>query len=146
GPAVKRVTGLPTWRQFAQLLRLAVTVPAMPEKYYTFEWYRPANRARADAYLHRHETQGALFAMLGDLDELAGVAPLNDKAAFAAHAARAGLPVVETLAVVADGAVTAYRELPAADVFVKPVGGRGGRRAARWRYLPEADAYRAGDD
>ena len=42
------------------MLRLAVSLPSMPENYYKFELYRPANRARADQFLHRHETKGGL--------------------------------------------------------------------------------------
>jgi hypothetical protein len=145
GPAVRAVAGVPAWRQLGQMVRLAVALPAMPENYYKFEWYRPANRARAGDYLHRHETKGGLYEMLGDTAELAAVAPLNDKVAFAEHAGRAGLPVVETLAVVADGLVRGTPDLPANDVFVKPVTGRGGRQVRRWHYLPEADGFHAAD-
>jgi hypothetical protein len=120
-------------------------VPAMPEKYYMFEWYRPANRTRAGQYLHRHETKGGLYELLAGpagSGALATAAPLNDKVAFAAHAARAGLPVVATLAVVGeDGSWPPDAALPATDLFVKPTTGRGGRGAQRWRYLSSADGF-----
>jgi hypothetical protein len=134
GPAVRRATGVGLGRQLRELLWLSVTVPAMPEKYYTFEWYRPEYRALAGRYLHRHETKGALYALLTP-PQAETVAPLNDKVAFARHAARAGLPVTPTLAVIGpDGSMETHGEFPAADLFVKPATGKGGRQARKWRY------------
>jgi hypothetical protein len=142
GGAVRRAAGVARWRQLVDLLWLSVTVPAMPEKYYTFEWYRPERRARVGEYLHRHETKGALYEMLAPVPaaDLEAVAPLNDKVAFAANAQRAGLPMVPTLAVVQGGGVTwsagdlPAGGLPGCDLFVKPTGGKGGRRAQKWAH------------
>ena len=169
GPAVRAAAGVPLRRQLWQLLWLSTRVPAMPEKYYTFEWYRPDNRARAGDYLHRHETKGGLYELLAEVvpaggheavpaggqvaavvpagRRLAEAAPLNDKVAFAAHARRGGLPVVPTLAVIDHGEVhpTAQTgDLPAADLFVKPLAGKGGRGAQKWCYAAATDSFRSG--
>jgi hypothetical protein len=143
GRPVREAAGVPVRRQVWDLLRMSVTVPSMPEKYYMFEWYRPEHRARARDYLHRHETKGGLYELLAVSPDLEAVAPLNDKVGFAGHARRAGLAVVETLAVIGDdGGRTGGGELPATDLFVKPLAGRGGRGAQRWTYLPGTDSFR----
>jgi hypothetical protein len=142
GRAVRKSAGVPEWRQLRDVLLLSVAVPAMPEKYYTFEWFRPENRARARHYLHRHETKGGLFRLIAPEPDLATIAPLNDKVRFAEHARRAGLAVVETLAVIEDGVASPEAAtLPAADLFVKPLAGKGGRGAVRWSYLPALGTY-----
>jgi hypothetical protein len=143
GRAVRAAVGVPLRRQAWQLWRLSVSLPARPEHYYTFEWYRPERRARAGEYLHRYETKGGLYAMLASRPDLEAVAPLTDKVGFAGHAARAGLPVVPTLAVVRPGQPPAGVRLPGADLFVKPAGGRGGRGAQKWSYLAGSDSFRA---
>jgi hypothetical protein len=142
GRLVRRIAGVPLTRQLRQLLWLSVSLPSMPENYYKYELFRPANRARAGEYLHRHETKGGLYLMLATVDDLAEVAPLNDKLAFTRRAAAAGLETVPVLAVVEPGA-RATGELPAADLFVKPRSGKGGRGAERWTYLPDQDSFRS---
>lgn len=148
GRRLRAEAGVPLRRQLRDLLWLSVSLPSMPENYYKFELFRPGNRARAGDYLHRHETKGALYEMLAGRPDLDRFAPLNDKVAFAAHARAAGLPVVPTVALISDGAVSSEAapagELPAADLFVKPLAGKGGRGAQRWRYLPDADRFREG--
>jgi hypothetical protein len=145
GRAVRAATGVPVRRQAWQLLRTSVTLPSMPENYYKYELYRPANRNRADEFLHRHETKGGLYLMLANGANLESVAPLNDKQAFAAHAQTAGLPVVATAAVL-DSAPAEPIRLPPVDLFVKLTAGKGGRGAQKWHYLPEKDHYRRTGD
>ncbi|HLU45621.1 MAG TPA: sugar-transfer associated ATP-grasp domain-containing protein [Natronosporangium sp.] len=147
GRAVRAAAGVPVRRQLWEMLRLAVSLPSMPENYYKFELYRPANRARADQFLHRHETKGGLYLMLAGGADLEAVAPVNDKPAFAARAQAAALPVVPTLARLAPGGqVEQFAPLPAADLFVKLAAGKGGRGAQKWRYLADQDRYhRLGD-
>jgi len=114
----------------------------LPESYYRYELYRPANRARAGGYLHGHENSPVLYELLSEVDNLAEVSPLTDKVAFADRARAHGLAVVPTLAVVEHGQlVTAAGPLPPADLFVKPLAGKRGLGAQKWRYLPEPDSY-----
>jgi hypothetical protein len=146
GRHVRDTTGVPVRRQLRELLALSVTLPALPESYYRYELYRPANRARAGGYLHGHENSPVLYELLSEVDNLAEVSPLTDKVAFADRARAHGLAVVPTLAVVEHGQlVTAAGPLPPADLFVKPLAGKRGLGAQKWRYLPEPDGYhRAG--
>jgi hypothetical protein len=146
GRFVRDAAGVPLRRQLRELLWLSVTLPALPESYYRYELYRPANRARAGRYLHGHENSPVLYELLAEVDNLAELAPLTDKVAFAARAHQRGLAVVPTLAVVEHGqVVTAAGPLPAADLFVKPLAGKRGLGAQKWRYRPERDRYeRAG--
>ncbi|QSB15237.1 hypothetical protein JQS43_02405 [Natronosporangium hydrolyticum] len=139
---IRREAGVPRGRQLRELLWTAVRLPSVPDNYYTFELFRPEQRARADAFLHRHETKGALYELLAGAPDVEQAAPLNDKVAFAAHATAAQLPVVPTLAVVGGGAEPGPEQpLPATDLFIKPLAGKGGRGAQRWRYQPDADAF-----
>ena len=138
GRYVRTAAGVPRHRQLRELLRLSVTLPSMPENYYRYELYRPANRARAGSYLHGHENSPVLYEMLAP-DGVATVAPLTDKVAFAERAAACGLPVVPTLAVVEHGQVVRAAEaLPAGDLFVKPLAGKRGLGVRKWRYHARA--------
>ncbi len=141
GRHVRDAAGVPRLRQLRDLLWLSVTLPAMPDNYYRDELYRPDNRARADSYLPGHENSPVLSEMLA-ADGAATAAPLADKVAFARRAEADGLPVVPTLAVVEHGRVVAAPvELPAGDLFVKPLTGKRGLGARKWRYDPRGDAY-----
>ncbi|QSB15238.1 hypothetical protein JQS43_02410 [Natronosporangium hydrolyticum] len=79
--------------------------------------------------------------MLLELSDPQRSVPIGDKAAFAARAQGAGLAVVSTLAVVTAGEIKTFAELPRADLFVKLLDGRHGKKAEKWFYLPEHDAY-----
>jgi hypothetical protein len=145
GRHVRDAAGVPRLRQLCDLLWLSVTLPSTPDTYYRYELYRPANRARAGSYLHGHENSSVLYEMLA-VDGAATAAPLADKVAFARRARAEGLPVVPTLAVIEHGRVVAApAELPAADLFVKPLTGKRGLGARKWRYDPHADAYVTAD-
>jgi hypothetical protein len=143
GRFVRRAAGVPVLRQLAGMLWLSVRLPSMPENYYKYELYRPANRARAGDYLHGHENSPVLYEALAELAGAGELAPLTDKLAFARRAREHDHPVVETLAVLADGAVsyTAGRP-PTTDLFVKPLSGKGGKGTDKWRYLPAEDGFR----
>lgn len=135
GRCIAQKFGRPAIHQFADQLRLAVTSGLAPPWYYVFELYRPGEIRKAPAYLTRAETkQGSnrLFAKA-----LRPSSPLDDKERFARHCARCGVNAVPTLFSVRDGelhGIARPEELPEADLFVKPVVGRGGRGAERWDY------------
>lgn len=141
GRYIRDTAGVPRLRQLRQMVRLAVSLPAMPENYYRYEWYRPDNQRRAGQYLHGHENSPVLYEMLSDIEQVAQAAPLADKVAFATRAHARGLPVVSTLAVVEHGQVVAAQPLPRADLFVKPLAGKRGVGAQKWRYEPADDRY-----
>lgn len=144
GKFIRQAAGVPIGRQFREMVRLSLALPSMPENYYKYEFYRPAQRARANDYLHGHENSPVLYEALAETTGATELAPLTDKVAFAARAQELGLAVVPTLAMLQDGKiVTQVDKLPAANLFVKPLSGKGGRGAARWVYLPEQDRYRS---
>jgi hypothetical protein len=122
-------------RQFADQLRLAVTSGLAPPWYYVFELYRPGEMRKAPAFLTRAETKQGSNRLLAKA--LGPSSPLDDKEKFARHCARCGVDAVPTLFSVRDGefnGIARADELPKADLFVKPVLGRGGRGAERWDY------------
>jgi hypothetical protein len=143
GRFVRSAAGVSRLRQLRQVLWLSVTVPAMPESYYRYEWYRPDNRARAAEYLHGHENSSVLYGALTGGADLERLAPLTDKVAFADHARAHGLAVVPTLAVVRHGEITrTVGEIPPADLFVKPLDGKRGKDAHRWVHQSGQDGFR----
>lgn len=145
GRHVRAAAGVGLIRQLGDLLRLSVRLPAMPESYYRYEFYRPEHRARAGEYLHGHENSPVLYPMLSEIDNLAQLSPLSDKVAFAERAQAYGLAAVPTLAVVEHGQICLDATLPAADLFVKPLAGKRGLEARRWRYEAATDSYTSGD-
>ena len=88
---------------------------------------------------------GPRKASLRLIDNLAQLSPLSDKVAFAERAQAYGLAAVPTLAVVEHGQICLDATLPAADLFVKPLAGKRGLEARRWRYEAATDSYTSGD-
>lgn len=144
GRSVAKAAGVPVYRQLLQGIWLSITLPCRPENYYKYELYKPANRARANDYLHSHENSPVFCAVLAELGGSESAPPLTDKVAFAEFAKSKGLPVVETLAVVADKQVQIGEQgdLPKASIFVKPIDGKHGKQAQKWEYLSESDTFR----
>lgn len=143
GALIKKRTGLSRARQLWQVLRLSRSVPMTPKTYYYNEMFRPEVRKRANEFLHRHELKGVLYLLAADQTDLAEKSPLTDKPAFATKAIAEGLPVTETVAVLADGEIVeAPAELPLSDLFVKPRGAKGGKGAQLWLYEADTDNYR----
>lgn len=145
GAFVRSSASVSRLRQVRDMLRLSVTLPARPDSYYRYELYRPDHRTRADQYLHGHENSPVLYELLSEVDNLAVLSPLTDKAAFAERATAHGLAAVPTLAVVEHGTITSDGSLPAEDLFVKPLAGKRGVEASRWTYLREGDGFRGSD-
>lgn len=142
GRVVHDMLGPPVWRQWLQMVRLAISVPMMPEDYYKFEFYRPEERMRASRYLHRFETKNVLFALTTTDTKVRQRAPLNDKVDFTEHAASAGLPVVDILCHFSQGTrIAGSGALPKHDLFTKPREGKGGRGGQVWLFDPSTDSY-----
>jgi hypothetical protein len=140
GSAIKRRTGKGITRQMREQIFLAVAHDVLPPWYYIFELFEDAKRRRAGDYLHRFETKGGIFRFL-KRTSIAARTPLSDKRLFEARCRERGLPTVPVLLIADQGEITGAgrgREdsdirLPEADLFVKPLGGRGGFGAESWR-------------
>jgi hypothetical protein len=103
----------------------------LPRWYYIFSLYEPGGRDRAGNYIHRFETKaGGLLTRLNKR----GRTPLNDKAGFAAHCEAHGVRTVPVLHAGGQPVSAKAGELPAADLFIKPVSARGGQGAERWDF------------
>ena len=124
--------------QFADQIRIYLSSGVMPATYYIFSLVEHPTNARARTYLKRAETKGMIYPIVRQ--HMPPASSLNDKQAFEQRCTAAGLPIVPTVAVVRDGKLVGG-PLPARDLFVKPVRGKGGRGAERWRWT--GTGYRA---
>jgi hypothetical protein len=120
-------------QQFGDQFRLAFTSGLLPPWYYVFELYRPGELRKARAFLTRGGTKHSTMKLLAKARGSAS--PLDDKEAFARFCAKRGLRTLPVLfSVHGDelrgmaGAERAFN----ADLFFKPVCGRGGKGAERW--------------
>ncbi|MEX0924258.1 MAG: sugar-transfer associated ATP-grasp domain-containing protein [Rhodovibrionaceae bacterium] len=143
GKAIKRRTGLGVLAQFFDQIAVAARHGILPPWYYMFELYRPENRSAAGEYLHRFETKANLYRIIKARVERESGAKLNNKLKFSRVCAKAGLPTPEILLYVKKGrfenlhGYLLAREdtvLPQADLFLKPVRGKGGRGTHVVRY------------
>jgi len=130
--------------QMADQLRLATTSGLLPPWYYIFEIYRPGAMRYARSYLTRGETKHGAYVLLAKARRSSS--PLGDKEAFARFCAEHQINALPVLLSVRDGNLCwgTAEFLPAADLFVKPVHGRGGRGAERWDYAGHG-IYRHGN-
>jgi hypothetical protein len=135
GDAVTRVTGKSSARQFLEQWKLAVSLRISPRYYYIYGFYRPRQLMRAAEYLMRYETKEIAYRCLYPTKADRGLpAPLKDKAKFARRCREHHLRHVPTLFVFKDG-IPFDAELPAFDLFLKPVTAKGGDGAERWRLV-----------
>lgn len=135
GARAWRQSGRNPLLQLADQLRLALTAGMWPHQYYMFELFRPELRAQARSYLLRQETKRGVYSMLKDRPRKNPVFARKDL--FADACAAAGLPHGALIARLGNGAADwrgEHQALPPRDLFVKPVRGRGGRGAERWRW------------
>lgn len=142
GSTIRRRTGRSIVGQVADQMKLGWRHGIWSPWYYMFELYRDENRGRASDYLMRYETKHALYELLKVHVERTGGQFLNNKAIFAEHCARHGLPTAEVVAIIEDGRLRASWSddgsskvvLPEADLFAKPMSGKGGRGTLRARW------------
>jgi hypothetical protein len=130
-------------RQLGDQFRIATTSGLLPPWYYIFELYRPGEMERARGYLTRGETKHGAYLLLAKARDSSS--PLGDKEAFARFCAERQVNALPVLLSAHDGEFRygASGTLPQADLFVKPVHGRGGRGAERWDYAGKG-LYRLG--
>jgi hypothetical protein len=138
---VRRQRGVSVLRQVAALLRLALAYRTDPAAYYALNLYEPGQSlAEVQHYVGRQETKNGLYSLMRQA--VSRTRPksrhsLTNKAVFAEHCAKAGLPHIRVLASGADGVLTLHDETPGIldrDLFVKLTRGSGtfGARSYRW--------------
>jgi hypothetical protein len=144
GAGVKRLRGITLRRQVADMARLALRYNLPPVSYYIFRLFEPANAARAHGYLHKDEMSMIYPALaLSAASDL----PLRLKHRFHDIGRQRGLPVIESLALFAEGSLQAWysdaaREtLPRHDLVFKPVDSAGGHGFQLWAYDASADRW-----
>src|SRR5262249_40509767 len=137
GAAIARRTGKSRARQMLEQLHLAATRDVLPPWYYIFELFDDAARRRAAEYLHRFETKAGLFRFV-KRNPAGRRTPLADRLGFARSCREHGIATAPVLLAAERGEpVPGFgggAPLPAIDLFVKPMSGRGGSGATRWRF------------
>ena len=130
GAVIRERCGKSSFTQFVEQLRSYGAAGILPPWYYVFELYEEG--AKPSAYLSRFETKGGVYPIMRR--RLGLRSALNDKLAFARQCAAHQLPTVPVVAAVENGEVNwlAGDRLPGADLFIKPISGRGGKGAERW--------------
>lgn len=141
GEIVRRRCGKSRLRQFYEEHRDYFEAGILPPWYYMFELYD--GRADPASYIGRFETKAGFYPLLRRT--LGAESPLNDKAAFRERCCAHNIASIPVLARASGGRITMVERehLPAEDLFVKPVAGRGGIGAERWDYCD--GHYRDGD-
>ncbi len=139
GETVRRLTGKSKPRQFIEQLGLAVGCRISPRHYYFYEFFRPDRRRLAPHYLMRYETKEIAFRLLYPVaTEQSTPTPLKHKVEFARHCRINGLPHIPVLMMFEDGGRVSGADfvdrLPATDLFVKRVLGKGGAGSECWRH------------
>jgi putative polysaccharide biosynthesis protein len=139
GEAIESRSGKKVRRQIAEQLHVATAHSIPPPWYYMFELFDDDKRARAGEYLNRFEVKGGLFRLPKRAPRGIARAPLGDKLGFAERCRQRGIPTASILLTGGTGSLPpgtgADELLPDADLFVKPLTGRGGFGAERWRSL-----------
>jgi hypothetical protein len=140
GGSVKAATGKGRLRQVIEQFFLAFRYSISPKKYYVFELFRPERLRNARHYIARYQFKGGLHNLLESRIEDPTRRVLNDKAAFYRRCMVHAVATVPTFVLVhKDGTaehVSPFEGvLPACDLFVKPLFGKGGRGCERWQWL-----------
>jgi hypothetical protein len=147
GRAIARSSGKSIARLVLEQFHVAFAHNIMAPWYYQFDLHDDRKRERAGAYVHRFELKGGLYKMVSRRSGALLKSPLNNKQAFAEICARVGLPTLPVIAIARGGAILDHTggevELPAGDIFVKPLTGRGGLGAERWSYAE--NSWRSAD-
>lgn len=135
GPAIKRRSGRSIVRQWLDQLRFSWAMGILPPWYYIFALHDSDRAPHAATYLNRCETKRGAFQELREPEDR--TIEFDDKGLFAELCRERALPTLPVLAVVYKGEWRwrEAQELPAADLFVKPLDGCGGKGAERWDHL-----------
>ena len=146
GAVVRRVAGVPVWKQAAWTFVLWSRYGLEPKDFYKFKLFDKDNRSKSKFYL-----RGAIDANLSSLvmDRVRpGNRVLDDKVEFFRACQDRDVPSVDLVASFVNGDVTWHApsaQLPARDLFAKPVQGDSGRGAQLWTYKSGAYVSEAGD-
>ena len=142
GAAVQKLTGKSRARQFLEQVIIAVLYRITPRYYYVFEFYLPRRWAFATHYLMRYETKEIAYRLLYPVPtDRYQPTPLKNKMELSRHCRSHGVRCVEVFMLFEGGACVEgaqlLGQLPATDLFVKPVLGKGGGGCELWRHLGE---------
>jgi len=149
GRKVAKLIGKGLLRQTAEQLRLAWLYSISPEKYYNFDLYDDAARARADEYIIRFVFKGGVHSLMAEGQALSGDKPgkklLNHKFEFDNFCHANGVASIGSICnATRDGALRwadgigqegVEPRLPETDLFLKPTKGKGGRGCERWDHV-----------
>jgi len=121
----------PLHSQLADHFRLYLGAGVLPPWYYVYELYKRPFKRHARGFIYRWESKNGVMALLKERRPPASI--VSDKLAFADHCHKAGIATVPILGLARDGRLDwVGGEACAADWFVKPVDGKGGKGIERW--------------
>ena len=138
---VRRQRGVPVLHQVVQLVKLVLVYRTDPAAYYALNLYEPPHRLdEVEHYVGRHESKNGLYSLMREaiaLHRPRTSHSLTNKAIFADHCVKAGLPHIRVVASGAGGKLTIHDQTPGSfdrDLFVKLTRGSGtfGARFYRW--------------
>ena len=136
GARAKAISGRSYTGQLLDHLVVGLQANLWPHQYYTCELFRPELRHRGYEYLRRIETKRALYKLLRT--DRREEDRFRDKLRFFQACQRVGVRSAPVLLAVQNGQIMfppkTLPALPMADLFVKPLKGRGGAGAAVFRY------------
>ena len=135
--SVQAMTGKSGWRQFREIIGLAMRHSISPRHYYMFEFYLDDRMRQAGNYFMRYETKQVAYRMLRPKVATTGMA-IKNKIEFAVFCQDHDLPAVPLVAAFRNGARVqeiGAPQPPETDLFVKRVFGKGGARAERWNWI-----------
>jgi hypothetical protein len=122
GRAIRAMTGKGSFRQFVEMVALAVRHRITPKYYYMFEFYHDDRRATAGHYVQRYETKQVAFRLLRPKVTTEGT-PIKNKIGFAKYCQDHNLRAVPILMTFRDGHrdddASVVLVLPDRDLFVK---------------------------
>lgn len=144
-PQVKAATGKGIARQMLEQFWVSFAHSISPRKYYVFELFRDERLAEANQVILRYEFKGGLHELLEStvMHERRSTRPLiNDKALFAERCREFGVNAAPAFLIFdRHGARQEFDHkgpgLPKANLFVKPLRGKGGRGVERWDIQPD---------
>lgn len=141
GAAVARLTNKSFGQLIGEQIQLAFLHNILPPWYYQFDLHDDDKRRQAEAYLHRFELKGGLYKLLARHLGSRGRNLLSNKATFYEECRKVGLSTLPEIGVARNGVVVDESgdpvTLPPQDIFIKPLGGRGGSGAEIYAWQGE---------
>jgi hypothetical protein len=138
GPRVRAKVGVGLWRQFRDLVVVALRHGLDAQVYYMFELYRSERRARTSGYLTRYEMKNGLYKVLTwQVSKTKRRIMLGDKLGMNRICEENGIATVPILIVAEDGNLEYRCERPAGlerDLLLKPRQSKGSRGIDVIRY------------